>query len=97
MIAFGSSWEVLVAIVSGSHLTYSGKADYYKCPEAHVQKRPSLKFFEISSGTGMVDVDPIYDCCQDSLNHDKVMIIDAGMWFSLFLSFLVFSLLLTCS
>jgi hypothetical protein len=44
-----------------------------------VEKRPVLKFFEVSSGTGMVDVDSIYDCCQDSLNHDKVMIIDAGM------------------
>jgi len=62
-----------------------GQKPYFSCPESHIIQKPLLKFFEVSSVTGAVDVEPIFDCCQDSLNDQKVMIIDAGdaiwVWF----------------
>jgi len=53
--------------------------------EVESPSRPKLKLFEISAGTGVVDVEIVSDFCQTNLNLEKVMIVDAmtqvWVWF----------------
>jgi len=64
-----------------------GKCGHFVCPASQIESRPRIKMFEVSSGTGVVDVEPIFDVCQESLNHQRIMIIDVGdciwVWFGI--------------
>jgi len=50
-----------------------------------VEFRPFMKLFEFSNATGIVDVEEQFDFLQDSLNQQKVMVVDSGfvvwVWF----------------